>query len=376
MDAENPSPGPISPDTPRKRRRPWLLRWLSSVFWLLVVALLFRWLVLEAFVISSASMEGTLEAGDWILVSKWSYGPRSPSALSVPFAHQKIGQTKWPAYFSLEKWGISVGRWRFGRVRYHDVLVFNDPAERQHPIEHRTPFVKRCVGLPGDTLEIRQARVYANRQLLPAPQKRLFRYFLQARKPINPAFFARFDIRYDPIKRKGKEWHYTAYATPEAAQSFKILQKVGLVKGFARQEQAAEVLDSTLYPQTGRQTGNADHYGPVVVPQRGMKIPLSANNLAWYGPLILNFELGPQQKAEIRDETLYLNGQVLREYTFQQDYYFVLGDHYHASWDSRYWGFVPDSHLIGKVWLIWLSLDKSKKWGQGKIRWHRLGWVR
>ncbi len=357
------------------RKRPWLVRQIRFFFALILCAILFRWLLLEAYTIPSVSMAGTLQPGDFILVSKLHYGPRTPSTLlHLPLTHRKIWGTDYNAYLDIPQIRLPSYRLATWDVQHNDVVVFNYPLD-SFPTELKTPYVKRCVGLPGDTLEIKQSKIYANQRLLPITYPQQFRYFISTSHGINPKFFEKVGISEYSRHRKDTGYIYVLQATPLQVRLLSPLQEVGMIKGIIRQESKAGQHDPALFPKDESLAWNPDFYGPVLVPRQGLRMPMSPQNVKLYGRLIKTFESGKNRQISLKDEQLLLNGKVQKQYTFRKDYYFMMGDNFHASLDSRYWGFVPADHLIGKAVMVWMSLDTEKPWFSGKIRWSRMGWV-
>lgn len=367
------------PTLPEQKAKPkkksWLFRQVRFFFVLVLLAILFRWLVLEAYTIPSVSMSGTLQPGDFILVSKLHYGPRTPSTLlHLPLTHRKIWGTSTDSYLDVPLISLPTFRLATWKVKHNDVVVFNYPYE-DYPTELKTPYVKRCAGLPGEVIEIRQSKVYANDKLLPVDYPQQFRYFLQTTKGINPDFFQKhriYEYKKYPTKNK-KGYIYVIQASPQQVQMLRPLQDIGLITGAVRQESKSKEYDPNLFPQQENLPWNQDHYGPVLIPKKGLSLPMSPQNVALYGKIIAQFEANKDKKVRTEAGQLLINGKVQENYTFQKNYYFMLGDNFHTSLDSRYWGFVPEDHIIGKAVFVWLSLGKEKTWFGRKVNWSRIG---
>jgi len=359
-----------------RRKRPWLIRQIRFLFMLIFLAILFRWLVLEAYTIPSSSMAGTLQPGDFILVSKLHYGPRTPSTLlHIPLTHRKIWRTDINSYLDIPQIRLPNYRLSTWSVKHNDVVVFNYPLDTL-PTELKMPYVKRCAGLPGETVEIRQSKIYANETLLPVKYPQQFRYFVRTKKGINSKFFTKVGIS-DYVRHKKQEGYiYVLHASPYQIKKLAPLQDVGLITGIIRQENKASQYDPALFPSEESLGWNQDFYGPVVVPKKGLKLPMSPHNVKLYGALVKNFEAKDKNKVILRDGQLLIDGKVQEQYTFKKNYYFMVGDNFHASLDSRYWGFVPEDHIIGKAVAVWMSLDQKKPWFGGKIRWSRIGGIK
>ena len=352
----------------------WLIRsWLGTIFFIYLFSVLFRWLVIEAYTIPSPSMEGTLMTGDFILVSKFHYGARTFSTpLHIPLTHQKIWGTNTPSYVDWSPFPIT--RFPLGKVKQNDLVVFNYPLDFKHPIELKTPYIKRCVAVAGDTLEIKQAKVFVNSQEIKNIPQKQFHYYVSTDYEISDLFFQKYGIReYSSMKlERGVGYH--VYTTPAKIKYFKKLSFfnkatiIPLIEGLR---------NPNIFPKNKEFAWNEDNFGALIVPAKGMSLPMTRLNVLLYGNLIKNFEIyGGRQHVEIKGEDLLINGSKVNEYTFQQDYFFMLGDNFHNSVDSRFWGLVPKDHIIGKAFFIWLSLDQQKNWFDGKIRWNRVGTVR
>ena len=338
--------------------------WLDAVVFAVVVASLVRWLVLEAFIIPSSSMEQTLLAGDFLFVSKLHYGARTPKTLlQIPLTHQTIGRTGIPSYLD---W-IQLPLYRLpgcARVKRGDKVVFNDPMELDRPIDLRTYYVKRCVGLPGDVLHIHDAQLYVNEAPQPQYPGLQYRYYLKTTATLPAQFFNRYAIReYLPVQ--GGYWVHTTPAT--AAQ----LEHIASIQAVQRIVMPLGIADPQIYPSSPAFPWNADQLGPITVPAKGVTIPINQQTLAQYERVITYHEGHKNVQIDDDQHQLWIDGQQVGTYTFQQDYYFMVGDNRHKSWDSRFVSFVPQDHLVGKAVLVLFSLDPNKRL-LAKIRWKRL----
>jgi signal peptidase I len=336
--------------------------WLNALVFAVVVASLVRWLVLEAFTIPSSSMEQTLLTGDFIFVSKLHYGARTPKTLlQIPLTHQTIGSTRIPAYLD---W-IQLPQYRlpgFTHVKRGDNVVFNYPMELDRPIDLRTYYIKRCVGLPGDVLHINDARVYVN----DVPQSQYpglqFLYYLKTTTTLQERFFRQYAIReYFPV-----QVGYLVHTTPDTATQ---LEQLTSIQEVHRVVMPPGMADPQTYPSSALFPWNADHFGPVTVPAKGMTMPINEKNLAQYERVITYHE--GHKDVQIDNSQLWIEGKQVETYTFQQDYYFMMGDNRHNSQDTRFWSFVPQDHIVGKAVFILLSLDPNEKF-LSKIRWRRI----
>jgi signal peptidase I len=367
-----------SPQPTPKNRNTWK-RWSRGLLIVLILSLLVRWLLVETYTVQSDSMFGTLQKGDFVLVSKLHYGARTPTTpLHLPFTKDKIWFTQIRSYIDWSPFKA----YRIppiASVKRNDVVVFNFPQDKEHPLEFKTHYVKRCVGIPGDMLEIKSSQLYIHGKKQKTLPNIHYRYEVRAKKEISDGFFKKYNIQdYKIVKSHATHWiQYEVLATPLQIQYFEILQKIGLVTAVIQKEYKNP--SPYTFPQqhsVKELQWNADNYGKIIIPQKGLKITLTPQNVLLYGNLIREQDADIRLKIQIsKDQQLLINGKKQRTYTFRQNYYFMMGDNFHDSFDSRYWGFVPESHIVGKVIMIWLSLDSEKSWGNGKIRWSRMGGV-
>lgn len=354
--------------TSRSKSTKW--RVWKDIFWLFLIAILFRWIVLEPYTIPTASMEGTLWRGDFILVSKWHYGARTPNTwLQMPLTFRKIWFTAWDSYVDFPEARLPITRLpALAPVKRGDLVVFNYPKELSYPIELRTPYIKRCVAVAGDTLQIVAGKVQVNGQETPKIPTRKYRYFIQSTAKIADNFFKKNHLEDYKTVKIDVGFGYMIDAT---RQEIEALGKLPEVKQIIMQSQPVAQRQSDIFPQNGLKDWNEDNFGALIVPRKGMTVQMSAHHLALYGQLIKDHEIyGTHKRVEIKNNQLYLDGRKVKQYTFQQDYFFMLGDNFHNSADSRFWGFVPQDHLIGKAFYVCFSLAPDKT-----IRWDRIGSV-
>ena len=349
--------------------------WLDSIVFAVVAATLIRWLFMEAFTIPTPSMEKSLLVGDFLFVSKLHYGTRTPKTpLQVPLTHQKIWGTDIPSYLD---W-IQLPQYRlpgFSSVKRGDVVVFNYPPEDQYPTDLRTNYIKRCIGTPGDAIEVRDRQVYANGQLFPNPPRSQTSYFIKTNSVISERVFKRYDItdfeqatyNYNDTITANDASGYIVHTLPETAA---VLKQQDFVQGVEAIYEPKGVRNFMIYPQSSLFNWNVDNYGPITVPKKGATIQLDEKNIALYGTVIQKYE--DNGKVELTDKTVSIDGKPITSYTFKQDYYFMMGDNRHNSADSRFWGFVPEDHIVGKAVFIWMSIDPSPESVLKKIRWNRL----
>ena len=336
--------------------------WTDAIVFAVIAATIIRWLLLEAFTIPTPSMEKSLLVGDFLFVSKMHYGARTPATpLQMPLTHQKIWGTNIPSYLD---W-IKLPQFRlpgFSEVKRNDIVVFNYPPEFNYPVDLKTNYIKRCVAVAGDVIEVKDMQVYINNEPVDNPEKMQFRYFIETRETINPRVFDKYDIS-EKFKVNGG---YMVFTSPKTANELSSLQFITNVRVI---EAEAEVAEVRIYPNATKYPWNVDFWGPITIPAEGMTINVNDETMTKYGTVIEYYE--GHDLVEVLNGTLKIDGESISSYTFKQDYYFMMGDNRHNSEDSRFWGFVPADHIVGKALFIWMSIDPSKSFFK-KIRWSRL----
>lgn len=353
--------------------------WSEAILFAVAAATLIRWTVMEAFTIPTPSMEKSLLVGDFLFVSKFHYGTRTPATpIQFPLTHQKIWLTEIPSYLD---W-VQLPQYRlpgFTSIKQNDVVVFNVPgiAENNYgnpneatwhdyPVDLKTNYIKRCVGLPGDVLKIEDQQVFINNKPIDNPEGMQYSYIVEAENVLSKRILEKFDISDIQLINNNPPQHW-AFLTDEQVTELKrqpFIKNITEAKNYQEGvwEQGIFPKDRELFPWNG------DWYGPLQIPAAGLTVQLDIAATATYGDVITKYD--HTENAEIRDGKLYIDGQEQSEYTFNQNYYFMMGDNRHNSLDSRYWGFVPEDHIVGKGFFIWLSLDQNKSF-LSKIRWRR-----
>ncbi|MGF7214774.1 signal peptidase I [Spirosoma lacussanchae] len=374
---------------PAKAKKSPLREWFDSILFAVVAATLIRWLFMEAFTIPTPSMENSLMVGDFLFVSKLHYGTRTTTTpLQVPLTHQKIWGTNIPSYST----AIQLPSYRlpgFTSVKNGDVVVFNVPPKYlndniDYPVDLKTNYIKRCVGIPGDVLEVRQREVYVNGTLLPKPPRSEQKYFLKTTEVLDAAFFRKYDIVNDyrdpgqptenwkPLEQYNdstKSSTMVGYSINTTETVINQLKGFDWVKGIEPMSDKPGEMSPGIYG-TPTFKWNHDNFGPITVPKQGVTIPINAQTIALYGPVI---ELYEGNENVVSSPTgIKIGGQPIGSYTFKQDYYFMMGDNRDNSLDSRFWGFVPADHIVGKAVFVWMSLDPNPDKWYNKIRWNRL----
>lgn len=374
--------------------------WIDAIVFALIFATLINTYAFQMYQIPTSSMEKTLLVGDYLYVSKATYGPRLPNTpLSLPLMHNV---TPWgtKSYSEAVKWPYKrlAGR---RSVERDDIVVFNFPAgdtvimERlaetyydivrqftgaygekrgrelmnkqytvvSRPVDKREHYVKRCVALPGDTLQIVGGQLIVNGKPQREIAGRQFIHFVQTTSPLSTKSLERLGVSKDDV-------HYSpstgVYVMPLTEQSVERLKGMKNVESITKNETTETY--SAIFPNSDKFNWTEDNFGPLWVPQKGATVALTEDNLPLYERIIKNYE---GNSLEVADGVIRINGKPASEYTFEMDYYFMMGDNRHCSADSRYWGFVPEDHIVGTPSFVWLSLDKYKPF-PSNIRWSRM----
>lgn len=348
--------------------------WFEAIVFAVFCATFVRWIFMEAYVIPTGSMERSLLVGDFLFVSKAEYGPRTPQTpLQVPLTHQTIWGTEIPSYIP----GVSLPSLRLpslGKVERNDVVVFNYPVNdhynqrrdgEYHPMDLKTHYIKRCVAIAGEIIEIKGTQVYVNGEKSENPPLMQHEYFVRTNESIRERIFENLDINpFSSVTRYPEG--YSVLMPSSVASEF---EKLPFVESVTLQLIPEDRAEQNIFPDARYFPWNRDFFGPLTVPERGMKIEVTEENMAMYGSTIANYE--GNESVEIDIDQLTVNGEQITEYTFKKDYYFMMGDNRHASDDSRYWGFVPEDNIVGEASFIWMSYNTNGSF-INKIRWNRL----
>lgn len=342
--------------------------WIDAIVFAVVAATFIRWLFIEAYTIPTPSMEKSLLVGDFLFVSKMHYGARTPQTpLQVPLTHQKIWGTEIPSYLD---W-IQLPMLRFpgfADIKNNDVIVFNYPPDEGYPVDLKTNYIKRCIAIPNDVLEIKDMQVYINGKASENPQMMQHGYYVKTKTDVRNKVFKKFDITDFNKVPSGYVVHSSKERIEELKKGLDVVEGVMLLKD----EKGVE--SEKVFPQSRLYHWNLDYFGPLTIPAKGMTIKLDSMNLSLYESVIKKYE--HLENVEInKNGKLLINGKEVSEYTFTQNYYFAMGDNRRNSLDSRIWGFIPEDHILGKGLLIWWSVDPDGDFTEifSKIRWDRIG---
>ena len=405
-----------------------LMSWVDAIIFALVAVYFINLFFFQNYVIPSSSLEKSLLRGDYLFVSKLSYGPRIPQTpLTMPLTQHTLPVFGTKSYIEWPQW-----KYRrvsgLGHVELNDIVVFNYPAgdtvmsdERYQaqdyyqycyaygiqntpsstPVDSLTPqqrwdyyktvmsrgaeivrsnpaefgdiitrptdrrenYVKRCVGLPGQTLQIKDRIVYLDGKQNKEPDNVQYSYFVRLKQMIPDATLEELAITMEDIQSMNTNGYMPL--THKAAEA---LAKMPDYVEYVRPVTDDNHMDSgKTYPVNGNYGWTRDNYGPIWIPAKGKSIQLTMDNIAIYDRPIRVYE---GNELEVKDGKIFINGKEAKEYTFQMDYYWMMGDNRHNSADSRYWGFVPEDHVVGKPIFIWLSINPEDL--GSKIRWSRM----
>ncbi len=357
----------------KKKVKSEIKSWFNAILFAVVAATILRTFLIEAYTIPTSSMEKSLLIGDFLFVSKVSYGPRVPmTPIAFPLVHHTLPFTKkTPAYL---KW-IQLNYYRmkgFGDVERNDCVVFNYPADDalypERPTDKKENYIKRCVGIPGDVIEIKNTDLYVNGepQTISEKMRNQFRYFV---KTDGTLFSERTLNKYNIYEGQilSRNGDYELMLNDESLAAIRRFTYVKKVEKIVIDKGIKVNSPELIFPDD-KFNWNLDNFGPIKIPQAGTQVEIDTKNINLYRRIIETYE---NNKLEIIDGEIYINDNLASNYTFKMNYYWMMGDNRHNSLDSRYWGFVPEDHVVGKALFIWMSWDKNKK-GINKIRWSRL----
>lgn len=365
--------------------------WISSILFAVVAATLVHTYFMQPYTIPSSSLEKTLLVGDYLFVSKFHYGARAPmTTVATPMVHDSLplvkskSYTSWPQlpYFRLPG---------FQEIKRNDIVVFNWPVDTlidirpgymygsvQKPIDKKTNYVKRCVGIPGDSLEVRDGYVFINGQQndLPDRAKLQFSYSIKSNAILEQltqnnrqtgmpqrVLMERFgvtELYISGVDESKKIYTHTAFLTEETAEKLKSYPGVLSIE---RNVTPKGQNSPSSFPNTGSTGFNPSNFGPIYIPKKGVTVAITPESIPYYKRIIEVYEgseMGIDNTITQSGVQVLLNGEAITEYTFKMDYYWLMGDNRDNSQDARAWGYVPYNHVVGKPVFIWLSMDKNK----------------
>jgi signal peptidase I len=395
------------------------IEWLDALIFAVIAVTLINIFLFQNYRIPTPSMEKSLLIGDHLFVSKLAYGPRMPNTpVAFPFTQHTMPITKGKSWLNIVQWPYKrlAG---CGKVKNNDPIVFNFPAgdtvvvedqvtsyyeivrrtayEMQsrsvytgsqkkpveyympmarkevrdnntiiyRPVDRRDNYVKRCVGLPGDTVTVKAGVLFINGKAAPENKGQQTTYVVGTNgTSINPKAFERLNIaKSDQSMLSG-----SAYLLPLTKQNAETIAKFTNVSEISAVYARTGEFAPYIFPYDPKLDWNEDNFGPLWIPVKGATVKIDTSNIALYDRIIDVYE---SNDFRIEGDAIYINGVASDSYTFKMDYYFMMGDNRHNSADSRYWGFVPEDHIVGKPRFIWLSLNKEAG-GLKKIRFGRM----
>ena len=351
-----------------KKKKSEVRSWIDAIGFAVIAATLLRTFLIEAYTIPTSSMEKSMLIGDFLFVSKVAYGPRVPmTPIAFPLVHHTMPIGNGKSYSEAVK--LPYHRMKgLGEIKRNDCVVFNWPAETLgRPVDKKENYVKRCVGVPGDKIELINAQLMVNNapQEEPEGMKKQWHYNVSTKGTgLNPnILYEKYDITEGGYGRNKNEYNLTL--TNESRDALQNFTNVTSVK---RQYEKGGIYADYIFPHDKNFKWNVDNFGPITVPAAGETVSITTENLSIYKDIIERYE---NNKLEVVAGEIYINDKVATTYTFAMDYFWMMGDNRHNSADSRFWGFVPENHIVGKALFVWMSWDKNAK-GLNKIRWNRL----
>ena len=354
--------------------------WVTSIAFAIIAATLVHTYFMRPYVIPTSSLEKTLLVGDYLFVSKFHYGARVPqTALQIPMVHDTMPiPTKFRSYVK----GVEYPYFRLPgiqKIKRNEIVVFNWPADTVYqfrdplgrfvhkPMDKKSNYVKRCVGIAGDSLEIKDGYIFINGKQTVLPDRAKPQYMhnvdVGGKKVDLRRFFKKF---YIPEGGQLKNGNYILNLTEEAAV---YLRKNKKIVSVVKQIDTTTTFNKSIFPHNKQYPWNKDNFGPIYIPEAGKTVALNTKTLPFYQRIIEEYE---HNNLTLDGANIYINGEIADSYTFKQDYYWMMGDNRHNSEDARYWGYVPFDHIVGKPVFIWFSKEMGNKPFLKSIRWERM----
>ena len=403
-----------------------LMSWVDAIVFALVAVYFINLFFFQNYVIPSSSLEKSLLTGDYLFVSKVSYGPRVPQTpLTMPLTQHTLPVLNCKSYIEWPQWEYRRVK-GLGNIKVNDIVVFNYPSgdtlcsapmyqaqdfylmcygigeqlwpnhpepdsltllqQREYyaevyrmgrsyiashpdeygeiitrPADRRENYVKRCVGLPGQTLQIKNRVVYLDGKANKEPDNVQYTYYVELNQQLPEELIQELGISFEDLR----SLHDNGYMPLTQYAVATLNTRKDLVKSIRLN---TESTPDGIYPHDGNKHWTRDNYGPVWIPKKGETLHLTLENITIYDRPIRVYE---GNDLQVKDGRIFINGTATDKYTFKMDYYWMMGDNRHNSADSRYWGFVPEDHIVGKPIFIWWSSDPDRH-GISGIRWHRL----
>ncbi len=351
--------------------------WVSSIAFAIIAATIVHTYFMQPYTIPTSSLEKSLLIGDFLFVSKFHYGARVPmTTVAAPMVHDTLPIIKRKSYLKYPQLPY-LRIPGFQKIKQNDIVVFSWPVDTveqffkkttrriRKPIDKKSNYVKRCVGIAGDSLEIRDGYVFINGKKNILPDRAKLQFYYNANTGGNQLSVNSLQNRYHV--REGGRLQDGNYILNLASDDAKRLKNNPTVKSLTRKV-SPKGEGENVFPNVSYLNWNKDNFGPVYIPEQGKTVALTLETLPFYKQIIVEYE---KNKLEVSGNEILINGQAVADYTFKQNYYWMMGDNRHNSEDSRYWGFVPFDHVVGKPVFIWMSWNTNGK-GLSKIRWERL----
>ena len=403
-----------------------LMSWVDAIVFALVAVYFINLFFFQNYVIPSSSLEKSLLTGDYLFVSKVSYGPRVPQTpLTMPLTQHTLPVFNCKSYIEWPQWEYRRVK-GLGNIKVNDIVVFNYPSgdtlcsapmyqaqdfylmcygigeqlwpthpnpdsltllqQREYyaevyrlgrnyiashpdeygeiitrPADRRENYVKRCVGLPGQTLQIKNRVVYLDGKANKEPDNVQYTYYVELNQQLPEELIQELGISFEDLR----SLHDNGYMPLTQYAVATLNTRKDLVKSIRLNTDSSP---DGIYPHDGNKHWTRDNYGPVWIPKKGETVRLTLDNITIYDRHIRVYE---GNDLQVKNGAIYINGTLTDKYTFKMDYYWMMGDNRHNSADSRYWGFVPEDHIVGKPIFIWWSSDPDRH-GISGIRWSRL----